>query len=182
MKSVLLLNGLALAVGLFSACTQDNVHAPEPEIVIVEKEVAPEKEAFDDSLYFEGTLTTGVPAMAAVMDPVSTNDFMQFKGMTDKSSGYATLVLGSFNITIPALGNRVIAIGEMTIDSVQYAFYPNGNGMFFKDDFEVEAGSYLTQGSLQGEFSAAGGVTMTMDYKPGTMPFQCHSELEAVRK
>lgn len=182
MKSVLLLNGLALAVGLFSACTQDNVHAPEPEIVIVEKEVAPEKEAFDDSLYFEGTLKTSVPEKPEMMSPVTTTDFMQFKGMTSKSSGYATLVLGSFNITIPALGNRVIAIGEMTIDSVQYAFYPNGNGMFFKDNFEVEAGSYLTQGSLKGEFSAAGGVTMTMDYKPGTMPFQCHSELEAVRK
>ena len=182
MKRILLLNGLTLASGIFCACTQDNVHAPEAEIVIVEKEVALEKEQFDDSLYFEGTLTTSVPAMASVMSPVTNADFMQFKGMTDKSSGYATLVLGGFNITIPVAGNRVITIGEMTIDSVQYAFYPNGNGMFFRENFEVEAGSYLVQGSLQGTFSATGGITMIMDYKPGTMPFLCHSELEAVRK
>lgn len=179
MKMVMALAAVSVA---FAACTQDNAHAPEPEVIIVEKEVPAPKEEFDDSLYFEGSLTSSVPSMAAMMSPVTTTDFMQFKNMTGKSSGYATLVLGGFNITIPALGNRVIAIGEMTIDSVQYAFYPNGNGMFFKDNFEVEAGSYLTRGSLQGTFGADGSVTMTMDYKPGTMPFLCHSELEAVRK
>lgn len=182
MKKKSLLYCLAVSAGLFASCTQDNVHEPEPEVITQVVEVPAEKEPFDDSRRYEGTLTSSVPAMAAMMEPVTTADFMELRNMTDKSSGYATLVLGQFDITIPAPMNKVIGIGEMVIDSVQYAFYPNGNGMFFKDDFEVMAGRFNTKGTLQGTFSADGGVTMTMDYKPGSMPFTCHSELNAVRK
>lgn len=168
---------LAAVSVAFAACTQDNAHAPEPEVIIVEKEVPAPKEEFDDSLYFEGSLTSS----AAMMSPVTTTDFMQFKNMTGKSSGYATLVLGQFNITVQTMGMS-IEMGEMVIDSVQYAFYPNGNGMFTKDNFEIISAGRNTKGSLKGTFGADGSVTMTMDYKPGTMPFPCHSKLEAVRK
>lgn len=178
MKMVMALTAVSVA---FAACTQDNAHAPEPEVIIVEKEVPAPKEEFDDSLYFEGSLTSSVPSMAAMMSPVTTTDFMQFKNMTGKSSGYATLVLGQFNITVQTMGMS-IEMGEMVIDSVQYAFYPNGNGMFTKDNFEIIAAGRNTKGLLKGTFGADGSVTMTMDYKPGTMPFLCHSELEAVRK
>lgn len=179
MKKLLILSAIVMA--LFTACTQDNVHAPEPEIKVVEKETPAGKEEFDDSLYYAGTLTSSVPSMAALMDPVETPDYMYFRGMTGKTSGYATLVLGEFDITVAAM-NMHITMGEMRIDSVQYAVYPNGNGMFFRDDFEVMSGNYNTVGSLSGTFDSAGNVWMQMDYKPGSMPFMCHSELEGVRK
>lgn len=174
---------LVLAIGAWAlgACTQDNVHAPEQEIVVIEKEGDTMKEVFEDSLYFEGILTSSVPSMPSLMNPVDTPDFLQFKGMTDKTSGYATIVLGQFNINVEAMGMN-IAIGEMEIDSIQYAFYPNGNGMFFRDDFDVMAGQYETKGSLYGTFDAGGSVRMIMNYKPGSMPFEVESELNAVRK
>ena len=90
-------------------------------------------------------------------------------------------MLGGFDITVEAM-NMQITMGEMRIDSVQYAVYPNGNGMFFCDDFETMSGRYNTVGSLKGTFDANGKVMMQMDYKPGSMPFMCHSELEAERK
>jgi len=169
-----------IAAGLLTACTQDNVHAPEPEIKIVEKEVT-KTEEFDDSLYYSGVLTSSVPAMSSLMSPVSSPNFMYLKEMTGKNSGYATLVLGQFDVTIEAM-NMHITIGEMQIDSVQYAFYPNGNGTFFRDNFEVMAGQYNTVGSLVGTFDSHGTIKMQMDYKPGAMPFMCHSEMEAERK
>lgn len=178
MKKILAL--LAVGAGVCAACTQDNVHMPETEVKVVEKEV-PAKEEFDDSLYYSGALTSSVPTMSALMEPVSTADYMYFRGMTGKSSGYATLVLGQFDITVEAM-NMHITMGEMRIDSVQYAFYPSGNGMFFRDNFEVMAGSYNTVGTLSGTFDATGKVSMQMDYKPGSMPFMCHSEMEAERK
>lgn len=181
MKKTYTLFTITMAAALFAACTQDNVHAPEPEIKIVEKEVPAAKEEFDDSLYYSGTLTSSVPSMAALMDPVSSADFMYFKGMTGKTSGYATLVLGQFDISVTAM-NMHITMGEMRIDSVQYAFYPNGNGMFFRENFEVMSGSYNTKGSLTGTFDASGKVKMLMDYKPGSMPFMCHSEMEGNRE
>lgn len=172
---------IAMAAALFAACTQDNVHAPEPEIKVVEKEVPAVKEEFDDSLYYSGTLTSSVPSMAALMDPVSSANFMYFRGMTGKNSGYATLVLGQFDINVTAM-NMHITMGEMRIDSVQYAFYPNGNGMFFRENFEVMSGNYNTKGSLTGTIDATGKVKMQMDYKPGSMPFMCHSEMEGDRQ
>jgi hypothetical protein len=181
MKRILFFQALVVATGFFAACTQDNVHMPETEIITVDKDVPAEDEVFDDSLYYEGTLTSSVPAMASQMNPVTTADYMQFKNMTGKTAGYATLVLGQFNITVETM-NMHITIGEMAIDSVRYAFDSNGNGMFFKKNFEVMSGTRPTTGSLSGTFDASGSVQMTMDYKPGTMPFLCHSELEAVRK
>lgn len=170
------------AFATLAACTQDNVHAPEAEIRYVDREVPGAQEQFDDSLYYRGTITNSVPSMASLMDPVTTADDMQFKNMTGKTSGYATIVLGAFDISVAAMGMN-ISIGEMVIDSVQYAFYPNGNGMFVKDNFEVMAGQYNTVGSLSGTFDAATGtVTMTMDYKPGSMPFTCHGELTATNQ
>lgn len=166
----------AFVAGIMSSCTQDNVHAPEPEVRVEEKQ-----EEFEDSMYFDGSLTSSVPTMASLMAPVTTADYMYFRGMTGKTSGYATLVLGGFDITVEAM-NMQITMGEMRIYSVQYAVYPNGNGMFFCDDFETMSGRYNTVGSLKGTFDANGKVMMQMDYKPGSMPFMCHSELEAERK
>lgn len=177
MRKILMTVATVLVMGFTASCTQDNVHAPEPEI----KEVPQEPEAFEDSIYYEGTLTSSVPQMAALMEPVSTADFMYFRGMTGKTSGYATLVLGEFDITVEAM-NMHINMGEMRIDSVQYAVYPNGNGMFFCDDFETMAGEYNTKGSLKGTFDANGKVTMEMNYKPGNMPFTCNSVMEGTRK
>lgn len=176
MRKIYVILMSAFFAGIISSCTQDNVHAPEPEVRVEEKQ-----EEFEDSMYFDGSLTSSVPTMASLMNPVTTADYMYFRGMTGKTSGYATLVLGGFDITIEVM-NMHITMGEMRIDSVQYAVYPNGNGMFFCDDFETMSGNYNTKGSLKGTFDANGKVLMRMDYKPGSMPFMCHSELEAERK
>lgn len=172
----------ALATLMLPACTQDNVHAPEPEIIIVEKETnEPAKEEFQNTFVYEGQLTSEVPSMSALMAPVTSADVLTLRDMTDKTSGYATLVLGAFDINVAAMG-MCIHMGEMIIDNVQYAVYPNGNGMFFKDDFQTMAGSYDTRGSLSGTFGADGSIELVMDYKPGSMPFMCHSEFSGTCK
>ena len=68
MKKKSLLYCLAVVAGLFASCTQDNVHEPEPEVITQVVEVPAEKEPFDDSRRYEGTLTSSVPAMAAMME------------------------------------------------------------------------------------------------------------------
>lgn len=180
MKNLLYTTVVAMTAYMLAACTQDNVHAPEPEIVVVEKEVevTPEED-FETDVHYVGTLTSGVPSMEALMEPVTTDCEMYLKDKTDKSSGYATLVLGAFDITVEAMGMN-ISMGEMTIEDVQYAVYPNGNGMFFKDDFQTMAGNYDTSGSLSGTFGADGSIEMTMVYKPGSMPFDCQSVFSGV--
>lgn len=177
MRNVFYIVAVSLTAFVLYGCTQDNVHAPEPEIITVEKEVEvpAEDDDFQNEFYYVGTLTSSVPSMAALMEPVTTPDHVRLTGMTGKTSGYATLVLGAFDISVAAMGMN-ISMGEMTIEGVQYAIYPNGNGMFFKEDFETMSGQYDTKGSLSGTFSADGSIEMSMDYRPGSMPFECHSE------
>ena len=52
---------------------------------------------------------------------------------------------------------------------------------FDVDDFCPKCGAF-NQPDRTSRIGADGSVTMKMNYKPGTMPFLCHSELEAVRK
>lgn len=95
MKKILDAAIAALATLMLPACTQDNVHAPEPEIIIVEKETdEPAKEEFQNTFVYEGQLTSEVPSMSALMAPVTSADVLTLRDMTDKTSGYATLVLG----------------------------------------------------------------------------------------
>lgn len=175
MKKIVLFFVAAMAT-LFVGCTQDNVHMPESEIIYVGDTATTD---FPKTISWEGTLTSGVPQFGG-FTPVPSPNRLRLTDRTDASAGYATLTLEAFDITTPM--GMSFSIGEMRIDSVQYATYPGGNGMFVRDDFSVQAGKYLTKGSLKGTFTAGGTVSMTMTYKPGSMPFEVVSEFEGVKE
>lgn len=120
---------------------------------------------------FEGNVVTSVPQMNVTTEP--TPNTMELKDMPNKESGTATLVLGGFSVHVTGMP-MPITIGEMTIEGVEYVFDKDGNCSFSKKNFQVMAGSYDTTGSLEGTIDAVNGMAqMTMNYKPGSMPFDC---------
>lgn len=159
-----------------AGCTQDNVHMPEQEIQYIYVGDTTQND-FPRTLEWSGSLTTSVPQLGAMFTPATTPNTLKFTDRTGEKTGYTTLILGAFDIDVPAT-HMHFAFGEMQIDSVQYATYPSGNGMFYRDNFQVQSGQYLTKGSLKGTYGADGTVEMTISYKPGTMPFEIISQFQ----
>jgi hypothetical protein len=71
-----------------------------------------------------------------------------------------------------------IEIGDMVIEQVEYAAYPSGGGHLKHEGFDIQAGEYRTRGTLFGEITKDGALTLTMTYRPGTMPFDIVSEFK----
>lgn len=156
------------------SCTQDNVHVPSD---------GSGQETWETyTASYPGLLSTTVPLMQEYMQgPVRTEMTVQVCRFHSAHSGYVDVRTGAFEIDDPFVTDllgKTIAIGAMDIRDVEYAAFPSGGGYFKKDAFELQAGEYNVRGSLYGELSASGRLTLTLRYKPGTMPFEVLSEFD----
>lgn len=154
------------------SCTQDNVHMPETEVDSWET----------TTLTQPGHLTTTVPAVQEYLQgPIVDEMTLKVENINTQHSGYVVLCTEPFSVNDPFvvdLLKKSIEIGAMRIEGVEYAAYPSGGGYLKKDAFEVQAGEYTTRGSLYGEISKEGTLTLTLKYRPGTMPFEVVSRFE----
>lgn len=163
---------LLVASVCLASCTQDNVHMPEG--------VADAEEWRTYTQSVSGVLVTTVPAMQEYLQgPVESAMTVSVEEFNVAHSGYVTVSLQAFAIDDPFvvdLFGKGIEIGSMSIPEVEYAAFPSGGGYLRKDAFDVMAGEYQTRGSLQGEVSSEGIVSLVLTYRPGTMPFEIRSE------
>lgn len=164
-----------LCLGLvLVSCTQDNVHMPEIE---------QEEEAWETyTQEFHGRLSTTVPLVQEYLEgPVLKDMTIRLKDFHIEHSGHVTLTTEAFDVDDPfvyTLLGKAISIGAMEIPQVEYAAYPSGGGYLKHEGFDIQAGEYRTRGSLFGEITKDGALTLTLTYRPGTMPFDIVSEFK----
>lgn len=156
------------------SCTQDNVHMP------ADGNGSETWETYTAS--YSGVLASTVPLMEEYLQgPVRSQMTVRVSNFHSTHSGYVGIHIPQFSINDPfvvELMGKAIEIGDMEISDVQYAAFPTGGGYFRKDMIEVQAGEYTVRGSLQGELSSAGHLTLALRYKPGAMPFEVLSEFD----
>lgn len=163
----------ALCIGMMLvSCTQDNVHMPEIE----QKEDAWETYTQD----FPGILSTTVPLVQEhLQGPVLKDMTIRLKDFHIEHSGHVVICTEAFDVDDPfvsTLLGKAISIGAMEIPQVEYAAYPSGGGHLKHEGFGIQAGEYRTRGTLFGEIAKDGALTLTLTYRPGTMPFEIVSE------
>lgn len=164
---------LCLGLSLVS-CTQDNVHMPEIE----QKEEAWETYTQE----FPGRLSTTVPLVQEYLEgPVLKDMTIRLKDFHIEHSGHVVICTEAFDVDAPfvsTLLGKAISIGAMEIPQVEYAAYPSGGGHLKHEGFDIQAGEYRTRGTLFGEITKDGALTLTLTYRPGTMPFDIVSEFK----
>lgn len=164
-----------LCLGLvLVSCTQDNVHMPDDEQSTETWEVYTKD--------FPCHMTTTVPLVQEYLQgPVLGNMTVQVADFNISHSGYVTIRTESFGMDDPfvvGILGKAIEIGAMEIQKVEYAAYPSGGGYLKHEGFDIQAGEYRTRGSLFGEITKDGSLTLTLTYRPGTMPFDIVSEFK----
>lgn len=165
---------LGLCLSTLPSCTQDNVHLPAD---------GTGQETWEPyTATYPGLLSTTVPLMQQYMQgPVETQMTLSVSHFHPSHSAYVGLHIPAFSIGDPFVTDllgQTIEIGEMDITDVEYAAFPTGGGYLRCEAFEVQAGAYRVRGSLHGELSASGRLTLTVSYRPGTMPFDVVSEFD----
>ena len=163
----------ALCMGMMLvSCTQDNVHMPEDGAGMEAWETYTQD--------FPGILSTTVPLVQEhLQGPVLKDMTIRLKDFHIEHSGHVIICTEAFDVDDPfvsTLLGKAISIGAMEIPQVEYAAYPSGGGYFRKEAFDIQAGEYRTRGSLFGEITKDGALTLTLTYRPGTMPFDIVSE------
>lgn len=156
LQGTLVLAMTLLSSTTFTACSSDD----EPSIP------APQT--------FSGTLTTTIPDMPSFEAIEGENSCIITWDNPEQTS--ATVRMGAFDIAMSTpMGERSYEIGEMVIAGVTCV--NSGNIITLtKENFECQAGDFLTTGSLTGELKN-GILTLTLLYKPGSMPFDVQSVL-----
>ncbi len=166
---------VALACAMSPSCTQDNVHLPECG--------AESGSWTTGTMKFPGMLVTTVPAMEEYLEePVVSPMAIAVGNVNVLHSGYVTVRTEPFGMHDPfivSLMGKGIDIGAMEIEGVEYAAYPSGGGCLRKEEFEVQAGAYRTRGTLHGELSRDGVLSLTLQYRPGAMPFDIVSAFDS---
>lgn len=159
---------------LLLSCTQDNVHMPAEETSTDTWETR--------TVDCPGVLATTVPLMQEYLQGTILREMtVHVDNCNTSHSGYVDVRTEAFEINDPFVTEmlgKAIEIGRMEIRDVEYAAFPTGGGYLKKDAFDVQAGEYRTRGSLYGELSSAGRLTLTLSYRPGTMPFEIVSKFE----
>ena len=164
---------LCMGIMLVS-CTQDNVHMPEDGAGMETWETYTQN--------FPGILSTTVPLVQEhLQGPAQQDMTIRLKDFHIGHSGHVIICTEAFDVDDPfvsTLLGKDIRIGAMEIPQVEYAAYPSGGGHLKKDAFDIQAGEYRTRGSLFGEITKDGALTLTLTYRPGTMPFDIVSEFK----
>lgn len=165
----------ALCMGIMLvSCTQDNVHMPEDGAGMETWETYTQD--------FPGILSTTVPLVQEhLQGPVLKDMTIRLKDFHIGHSGHVIICTEAFDVDAPfvsSLLGKDIRIGAMEIPQVEYAAYPSGGGHLKHEGFDIQAGEYRTRGTLFGEITKDGALTLTMTYRPGTMPFDIVSEFK----
>lgn len=156
-----LLSG-ALLIGVLSAgCASDNVHQPEPEVPLP----APN--------YFTGVWSSDIPDFPTFPAVVLDNG-VEIRWLNADRT-LADVSIGSFDLYVSVVDLNV-SIGQMNIDQVVLRYGSDGVASLSRPDFECQAGTYFTTGSLEGVYDPSTGILdLDIMYKPGAMPFTVHS-------
>lgn len=152
----------AICLLLFAfGCAGDNVHKPDPGAV-------------PEDVKAEGSLTSSIPVFPT-FEPIVTDNTVEIV-WTNASATKATIKLSGFKLHVNEM-NLDIEIGEMAIEAVVFGYGEDGVARFEKSAFECQAGAYFTTGSLAGTYyPKSGAIDLTIDYKPGSMPFMVKSQ------
>ena len=150
--------------GLFASCSDDD-NPEEPTSVTTN---------------FSGTLSSSIPAFPDFAPvPTDNNVTMQWQS-ADKN--HINLSISAFSLTVANMGMNV-EIGQMDIENITIQYDDKNFGIIPETEFECMAGKYETKGTISGSYDTpTGELTLTLDYKPGSMPFSVHSEYKGTRK
>ena len=160
------------------SCTQDNLHLPD---------YLPGAEQWETySQEFPGKFSTTVPLVQEYLQgPVVCPTIVRIENFHAEHSGYVRLFTEVFSVDDPFvvdLLGMTIEIGQMRIDSVEYAAFPSGGGYLRKQFDNVKAGAYNTRGTIEGTIGKDGKLSLVMNYRPGTMPFDIVTEFKQTEK
>ncbi len=142
-----------------AGCASDNIHQPEMDETVPVPGNA--------GITYDGKLTTSIPDMP-MFEPATCNDYVKLV-WKDSSRERVDVEVGAFDVTVEMM-QSAFNIGTMYIEDV--ACTDNGDGTYTLDkpEFACQAGKYYTTGSLSGRYQP-GKVELTIEYKPGSMPF-----------
>ena len=161
-KGVFTTLAVCLSCLFMASCSDDSKHEDVPPAVPLE-------------VYSQGTITTSIPAMP-IFTPVQASNYVKIS-WADASRSVATVEVGAFDIEVEMMG-RTISIGTMKVSDVACTAKADGSIEFVKDNFVCQTGDYEVKGKLSGVYSE-GKLTVTVNYKPGSMPFECQSDYES---
>ena len=156
------------------SCTQANMHMPDMETSAGTWETYAQD--------FSGEFHTTVPLVQEhLQGPVLKDMTIRLKDFHIGHSGHVIICTEAFDVDDPfvsSLLGKDIRIGAMEIPQVEYAAYPSGGGHLKHEGFDIQAGEYRTRGTRFGEITKDGALTLTLTYRPGTMPFDIVSEFK----
>ena len=154
------------------SCTQDNLHLPDMDAGAETWETYAQE--------FRGEFHTTVPVVQEhLQGPVVVPTKVRIENFHIEHSGYIRVLTQGFAVDDPfvvSILGMPIEIGDMLIEQVEYAAYPSGGGHLKHEGFDIQAGEYRTRGTLFGEIAKDGALTLTLTYRPGTMPFDIVTE------
>jgi len=125
-----------------------------------------------ESQTYHGQMVSSIPAMNFTAAPVDQEVEVKWQ---DAGKTTATVEVDGFNVTLQQMGGKTIEIGDMDITGVKCEKNGDGTVTLTQPDFRCIAGKYETTGSLTGTISTGGELTLTLNYKPGSMPFEVNS-------
>lgn len=160
-RGILAASVAAILVG----CASDNVHQPKPEL-------RPE------NLAYAGELESSIPLFPD-FGPLLNADSLSVE-WDNSTRTRASLHLGEFTLYVDVVDLQ-ITIGQMDIENVAFVWDAEGGATLMQPDFECQAGAYHTLGSLTGTLHSDGNIDVSLDYKPGAMPFMVHSQFTALK-
>lgn len=156
---LLIINGVA-------GCASDNIHEPETDGMTPPSGTS--------GVTYDGKLTTSIPDMQ-MFEPATCTDYVKlvWKGGSHER---ADVEIGAFDVNVEMM-QSAFNIGTMYIEDVVCTDNGDGSYTLDKPEFACQAGKYYTTGSLNGRYRP-GKVELTIEYKPGSMPFLCKSIFE----
>ena len=173
-RTIFRLFGVLCMGMMLVSCTQDNLHLPDMDTGTETWETYTQD--------FPGRLSTPVPLVQEhLQGPVLKDMTIRLKDFHIGHSGHVIICTEAFDVDDPfvsTLLGKAISIGAMEIPQVEYAAYPTGGGHLKHEGFDIQAGEYRTRGTLFGEITKDGALTLTLTYRPGTMPFDIVSEFK----
>ena len=121
---------------------------------------------------FKGELITTLPSMPTFEAVACENTATMTWHNVEQTS--ASIHLDAFKLSMQTpIGERSYEIGAMNITNVPCS--KSGSSFTIsKHDFECQAGDFATKGTVEGTLTN-GKLTLTIIYKPGTMPMDVQS-------
>lgn len=131
-----------------------------------------EEPAIPSPQNFNGDMVTTLPSMPT-FEPITCENTATVTWHNVEQSA-ATVHLGAFKLSVQTpMGERAYEIGAMNITNVPCS--KSGNMITIPEyNFECQADEYITKGTIKGSLNN-NKLTLTIVYKPGTMPMDVQS-------